>query len=402
MPKIELHKVKRKRANGTVYAVWMMRWWGTDGKRYGETLKHADGATTMSKRDALSLLREAQGRMDHGEAPIDKPHAMTLEAFKVYHAEIARGELSAGSMMVSGYAFDWAIKVLGGKMKLTAINAVHVARIRNALADAGSAPGTIQQKLTYLRSAFNRAIAHKLLTKGCNPFAGIKAVEGAARAKEAVIRSRDEIRLLKAGAPDAWWRSAIGLWFAGLRQEEALAMKWDAVDFNRGEVTIRKSAAGTFKVGEDVFPLLEWRAKTANSYRAVPVPPDTMTALRSLHDESDGSPYVFLTLERLRGIQAAQNAGTWRTDSALVNNVLRDWQNLQRRVLGENAKIATVHDCRKTFCTHAADLIPIQTLAKIVGDTPNVLMRYYTRPKDEHADKLRAAFDDAPALKLVG
>src|SRR5690606_24228690 len=125
----ELHKVTRKRPNGTSYTVWMKRWWGTDGKRYGETLKNANGSTTMSKREAQSLVREAQGKMDHGEVPIDKPETMTLEAFKAYHAEIARGELSPGSLATCDYAFDWAIKVLGGKMKLTAITPVHVARI---------------------------------------------------------------------------------------------------------------------------------------------------------------------------------------------------------------------------------------------------------------------------------
>ena len=86
-----------------------------------------------------------------------------------------------------------------------------------------------------------------------------------------------------------------------------------------------------------------------------------------------------------------------------MNNVLRDFKRFQRRVLGEGVRLETIHDSRKTFRTHAADVIPIQTLAKIIGDTPAVLLDFYAKPKAEHADALRAAFGEGAAdLKLVG
>lgn len=396
--KLELHKMKRKRPDGRTRHVWMIRWYGTDGKRYGETIGEVG---KLSKRDAESMLRKRQGDFDHGEVPIDKPETITLAAFEQFHSEIVRGELSPASLQQCQQAFKWAVKVIGGETKIATINALHVAKIRNAMADAKSEAPTVHKTLAYLRAAFNRAIAHKLLVKGGNPFAGFKAIDGSTRAKEAVIRTRDEIRTLKAKAPDAWWKAAIGLWFCGLRLEEALSLKWSDVDHAAGTVSIRKCAAGSFKIGETEFPVLAWKAKTSRSYRTVPVPADTMLALKELQDKSDGSLYVFLSLERLQAIQTLQEAGKWRADSPLVNNVLRDWKRLQKRVLGDDVKRATIHDCRKTFATHASDLIPIQTLAEIVGDTPAVLMRYYTRPRDEHADKLRQAFDDGPALKLA-
>ena len=49
-----------------------------------------------------------------------------------------------------------------------------------------------------------------------------------------------------------------------------------------------------------------------------------------------------------------------------------------------------------------SDLIPIQALADIVGDTPQVLMKYYTKTRKTDADTLRKSLDDGPALKLVG
>ena len=49
-----------------------------------------------------------------------------------------------------------------------------------------------------------------------------------------------------------------------------------------------------------------------------------------------------------------------------------------------------------------SDVIPIQALADIVGDTPEVLMKYYTKTRKADADKVRKSLDDGPVLKLVG
>lgn len=391
MTRVELHQVKR----GEGRKVWMLRWFGTDGKRYGETLGDVGD---MSKRDAEAAQRAKQSSFDAGGVKVDKPRRMTLEAFRTFHADIARGEVSGGTLALYANAFDWAEKTIGKACILESVNARHVAQVRNALTDAKRASGTIQRVLSYLRAAFERAKVHNLIRD--NPFLGV-AVEGGADAKPATIRTREELRQLKAAAPDAWWKAAIGLWFCGLRLDEALAMQWDAVDFKGGKVTVRKAKAGTFKVDGETYPLLAWTAKRPRSYRVVPVPADTIQALRELQLQSGGSPYLFLSLTRLRTIQAAQDAGKWRANGELVLNVLRDWKALQARTLAAGAKPCTVHDCRKAFCTHAADLIPIHTLAEIVGDTVAVLTRYYTKAKDEHADTLRKAFDDGPALKLA-
>ena len=149
------------------------------------------------------------------------------------------------------------------------------------------------------------------------------------------------------------------------------------------------------------YPILRWTAKTERSHRTVPIAADVVTALKTLRAESDGSVYVFLGLDRLRTIKSRSDAGKLRTVAELVNNVLRDWKALQRRVLGPSAKVATVHDCRKAFCTHMSEVLPIQALADIVGDTPAVLMKYYTKTMPEHEAKLRNALDDGPALRLA-
>ncbi len=391
MTTITLHNVKR--TNGRV---WMLRWYDSRGKRCGDTIGKVG---VMTKRHAEAIRRDRQGKIDNGLVKSDKPKRMTLAQFKTHHAEIARGEVSPRTLLEFGHSFQWAERIIGGDTQLTSIGAVHVARIRNAMADKGRQPPTIDKTLAKLRAAFSRGQRLGLVTD--NPFAKFK-VRNAGRAKASVIRSREEIRKLKAEAPNVWWRSLIGLWFTGLRRDEALQLKWPQVDFESGEISIDRCNGGSFAHDGTTHPLLAWEPKTEQSIRTVPIAPDTMAALRQLQRQSDGSVYAFLSLGRLGTIQGRIDAGSWRADSELVNNLLRDFQGLQRRVLGDDINVATVHDSRKAFCTHMSDLIPIQALADIVGDTPKVLSKYYTKTRKAGADTLRKSLDDGPALKLVG
>lgn len=398
MTRVELHKMKRK--GGRV--VWLLRWWGTDGKRLGETIGEVG---TMSKRDAERMQREKQSLFDGGEVAIDKPKEITLTMFEKWHRDIARAELSEGSLLECDHAFKWAIRILGGNTKLSTLTAGDVARLQNAMDDAKRKPPTIHKTLSYLRKALNRAIKHKALAKGGNPFVGfkVKGMRSGGNAKAGTIRTRDEIKRLKAAAPDCWWRAAIGLWFTGLRQEEALTLKWADVDFTRKTVTIRDAEAGTFEANGVKYPLLAWTPKTANSHRIVPVADDTMAALKELRKTADGSPYAFLGLDRLAAIQAKQEGGKWRADCELVNNCLRDWKALQARTLGKGAAIATLHDCRKSFATNAleAGIMP-QEVADIIGDSVEVVMRFYAKARPDVADRVRLLTDDGPLLKLAG
>ncbi len=182
------------------------------------------------------------------------------------------------------------------------------------MTDKGRQPPTIDKTLAKLRAAFNRGQRLGLVTD--NPFAKFK-IRNAGRAKVSVIRSREEIRKLKAEAPSAWWRSLIGLWFTGLRRDEALQLERPQIDFEKGEVSINRGNGGSFVHDGTTYPILAWEPKTERSCRSVPIAPDTMAVLRQLHQQSNGNVYAFLSLDRLRTIQTRVDAGSWRPDAEL-------------------------------------------------------------------------------------
>ena len=124
-----------------------------------------------------------------------------------------------------------------------------------------------------------------------------------------------------------------------------------------------------------------------------------------LKAESDGSRYAFLSLDRLDHLEAKKRAGTLRERPELVNNVLRDCHKIQldaRKLLAErreveNEKIewveGSLHDCRKTFGTHAADVVPMHVLKEYMGHANiETTAKYYLQASDAHAERLRTAF----------
>ncbi len=89
MTNVTLHKIKRKHG-----ACWALRWYGTDGKRYGESL---GSCRKLPKRDAEALRRAKQGKLDCGVVRPDRPGRMTLDAFaEQYPGRRRRGDTGRG------------------------------------------------------------------------------------------------------------------------------------------------------------------------------------------------------------------------------------------------------------------------------------------------------------------
>lgn len=389
MIRVQLHQPKRE---GT----WVLRWYTSDGsRRIAETIGDATGPDRLTPAKAEKIRKAKELAINKGEIARDKPRRMTLESFAEWHAEIVRAEVRDTTAAEYGFAFKWASRIIGGGTTIEAVNAQHAARIRNAMTDAGKSAATVKKTLAHLRGAWTRAVKHRLAT--CNPFIGM--VGGGSDAKAARIFTRAEIESLSATAPDSWWRAFIRLGFtSGLRRDEMLMLRWRDVDFEAGTVTVTARKVESIEVDGVAVPTLAWQAKAASSYRTVPIPEATVQALADLLDSSDGSPYLFLTLDRLRVIQATMAAGKWRPHSTLVNNLLRNWQAVQRKALGKAAVLGSIHDMRKTYGTLTAQAVPMHVLKDLMGhSTINTTATFYAKVQASDADRVRALWASNPA-----
>ncbi len=104
---------------------------------------------------------------------------------------------------------------------------------------------------------------------------------------------------------------------------------------------------------------------------------------------------MFLTLQRLRTLDAKLRAGTLRPNYEPINNVLRGFKAIQRRAYrqldGDHA-IGTIHDCRRTYCTVMADVVPPHRLQKLEGHASiETTLGFYIHTDDAWDDQVRSA-----------
>ena len=147
-----------------------------------------------------------------------------------------------------------------------------------------------------------------------------------------------------------------------------------------------------------------WTVKGRKSTRTVPIPQATAALLGRYKIKGDGSPYLFLTLRRLAQIQHRLEDGYLPAKFDLVPNMLRDFHVIQNQVMRAMAKarkvkvaeirwrLGSLHDLRKSWCTHAAKKLPMHVLREYAGHADiATTANYYTFTTDGDADALRQA-----------
>jgi len=158
-----------------------------------------------------------------------------------------------------------------GRIPLAKLTPAHVERMMNDALAQGASPRSACHHRAVLRTALNVAMRWGLLGRN------VASLAGPPRVPEREIRalSKGDARaLLEAVRGDrleALFTVALAL---GLRQGEALGLRWPDVDLDAGTVTIQRSLQRVG--GEWLFP----EPKTTRSRRTVPLPGPVTAALR--------------------------------------------------------------------------------------------------------------------------
>ena len=401
--KVELHKRTVKYPSGKKAVYWTLRWWGTDGKRYSESIGKVG---EMTKNEADTARRAKEAAIGTGQVRRDRPREMTLSAFITHDEEVVKADLKPATLQENRIAGGHAVEALGGDTKLVNIGPAQVGRLKHYLLnDANVAPATLAKTLRTLKAMFNRAKREGLIE--VNPFVGVKSARTQSRAKR--IFSADETRAMREVVPNLWWRVFVALAeSSGFRKNELLNLHWKDIDFERKTARVTAKRAGSFTVpGKGEFPVLAWSAKTYEE-RMVPLPDSVLSLLAKMLEGSDGSAYVFLPLERLGAIatELEANGGHLGTNYELVNNMNRYFdlvQRMARERLARERKLpldkvawerGTIHDLRRTYGTRLALVVPVHVLKEYMGHAKiQTTQEYYLAAEAEDAATARDALD---------
>lgn len=170
-------------------------------------------------------------------------------------------------------------------------------------------------------------------------------------------------------------RLAVAL-MAGLRQGEALALRWECVTFaadgRSAVIDVRWSATRVRGQGMVVDT-----PKTLRSVRLVPLGPAAAHLLLAWREESGGRGYVF---PGLRGPEVVE-------DSRRDNQVWRD------ALAAAGVPHVRLHDARGTAESRMASTVPPWVAAEIMGHSEDVARRYYNRATLEQRQLAAGAVD---------
>ncbi len=400
MISVSLYKTRRSSRKNPNRLVWQIRWKGTDGKRFCETI---DDCSRLTKRQAEAIRRDKQSKIDCGVVPPNRPRRITLAALIEQDKAAIEGDVRPTTMLEYGHATAHAFEALGRDIPIDRVGPAEVGRVKKYLRDLDRAQETIRKTIRALSAIFRRALDQQLIHR--NPFAG--QAKGKTQAKRKRIYSRQEVIAMLAVCRNAWWELFVNLAVrTGLRKGELLNLTWQDVDFEAARLTVSRKDRGRFKIKGEAFPILAWQAKTYEE-RSVPFDPDVTQMLRREKLQAEGSVYVFLTLERLRRIDEHLTAGTWRAKADLVNDLDRAFKALQRaarrRIAREAGRdladvpwpLGSVHDLRRTWATHMAAHVNTLTLCEWGGwANAKTCQQFYHKTTAAIEDRGRRAMFD--------
>ena len=398
--------LKRFRRNRESKPVWMLRWFDSQGQHRAKTLGACD---KMSRREAESLRREHQSKMDCGRIKADRPVRHTLAEYAAYDRD-AIADRAPKTQLSHDNAVAHAKDAIGGAVRMDRIGRPEVARLKRRLQNKGRRPATIDKTLRTLRAMFNRALRDGVIQE--NPFAGERVRWDP---KDSRIFDATEIDAMITVAPDDWWRCFIRLLStSGLRLNEALHLRWEHVDLKLGVVRVGRQDAGRFRVADTEYPLLVWAAKAQSSYREIPLPEETVAALSRWKLKAGKSAYVFVTLERLRLIDRRFPDGIVEPNFPLMPTLHKKFDGIQKAARAHLANQRGVdvndvpwrngcfHDLRDTYLT-SIKTVSVDVLKRLAGHSSlATTLKYYTSPTARDADAVRAALAEAGLSKGKG
>lgn len=271
--------------------------------------------------------------------------------------------------------YRWAAKNISegiGGIRLDQLDRSDIAGWLTGLAESGAlSRRSIQIMRMTLRAALAWAVTTGDLTR--SPALGVPLPRHVARpGRSQSVRAWDEAelgRFVAVAADHRWGGPMILEAFYGLRRSELLALRWSNVDLRNGRITIDAGLV-------DVAGHLAWtEGKNARSRRTFHVDAEMRSLLRQHRD-----------LQR----RERETAGAAWVDHDLVV-VAANGRPVQPRnyartldflVAEADVPRLTSHGLRHTAATHmvsnAADLGEVRAAAKILGHSPEMLMKTYS------------------------
>ncbi|HWA18749.1 MAG TPA: tyrosine-type recombinase/integrase [Devosia sp.] len=257
--------------SGEAREAWVVNY--TDGNRT-RRLK-----TFKKKKDADGFAATTSVEVRSGTHIADSASPTVREAGKLWLAAGEEAGLERTTLDQRRQHLDLHLNPFLGDTKLTKLTAPSIRDFQRDLRAAGRTEAMVKRVTTSLGS-----ILAEMLEDGKAMRNPVHELSRSRRSKAAKVEARkeplrvgvdiptnDEIRLIINAASGRFRPLLVTAIFTGMRASELRGLTWDAVDLNKGQVTVRQRADRYNEIGSP---------KSKAGFRVIPLPPLVVNTLK--------------------------------------------------------------------------------------------------------------------------
>ncbi len=251
-------------------------------------------------QEARNWIEDGKYADKHGNVFVGSD--ITVDEWFEFWIDNIVGDLAPNTLRNYRERYTHNIQPVIGKMILTDVKPMHCKRVLLRM-DADYSGGTIRQTYITMGTMFRAAVMNDMILK--HPMDGVRYTKPV-RAKDDIhFLTREEQRLfLKVAARSHNYNQYALILETGLRTGEMIGLTWDAIDFDKGTLTVNKTLE--YRHADHC-----WRAgppKTQSSYRTIPLTDRAIEILQNVWDKRDIGKKSPLLSERLEYMD--RRAGT--------------------------------------------------------------------------------------------
>lgn len=253
---------RRGRGEGSVYQRGDNRWVGVLNLGWAEGKRRRKVVYAATRREAVVKLGALQ--RDHLAGTL-LATAPTVESWMRYwldHVAVERVRVST----LAGYrskADNYIVPQLG-RHRLDQLRASHLRSLYAAMRDKGLSDATVRQTHAILHRALKVAVREERVRRNVAEQIDAPKVPKDRRTPLTVAQARQVLTAAKDTPLESRWYVAL---YLGLRQGEALGLRWVDVDLQTGVLYVRQALQRVAGRG-----LVIVQPKSRTSHRAVPIP----------------------------------------------------------------------------------------------------------------------------------
>jgi integrase len=309
------------------------------------------------------------------------------EWLAVYLEQVARPKVRPRTLDLYASNIDRHIVPAIGRYRLDKLRPAHLVALYNTKAAEGLSGASLRHIHAVIRRALNVAVRWQLIA--VNPATLVDAPQGVQHeiSPLTVVEARRLIEAAEGDRMRARWLVGLAL---GLRQGEALGLRWEDVDVDARLLRVRR-ALQRRRGGGLVFA----EPKTQRSKRVIPLPAQLVAALEDHHDQQARERAVAGSLWRDSGCVFTTPVGT----PVDPRNDFREFRKLLARA---GLPPVRLHDLRHTAASLLlAQHVPARVVMEILGHsqialTMNTYSHVAPEVSREAADRMaRALWQDS-------